>query len=75
MKATLYIGNTCHYCHTALDWLCEHGIDVEQKNVTENLEHRKELMEMGIMSVPYLIYGSNRIAGFDVNKYKEVFEK
>lgn len=74
MKATLFLSNSCHNCHYALEWLCDNEIDVEVKNVSEDKIARKELMSMAIMSVPYLIYGTEKVLGFNVKDYERIFK-
>jgi len=77
MKILLYTSNGCGGCESAKQYLAENQItDVEIANVSENPVARKQLMSMGIMSVPVLVVaGSEPIVGFDVERYSEILLK
>lgn len=76
MKVILYTGNGCPNCEIAKTYLAENEItDVEIVNVSENQIARKQLISMGIMSVPTLIVASHSpVIGFDKNKYDELLK-
>lgn len=63
----VYTSNTCTYCSAAKEYLNEKGVNFEERNVKEP-EYRKQLMEMGYMSVPVIKIEDEIILGFDKDK-------
>jgi glutaredoxin len=71
----VYTSNTCGYCHATLDYFKENGIEVTEKNVSKNIEYRKELLDKGFMSVPVIIIGDNEpIVGFNKEQISQLLE-
>lgn len=66
-KVKVYTSDTCPHCVTAKEYLKENNIEFEEKNIKET-ENRKDLMAMGVMSVPLIIIGDEKILGFDKEK-------
>ncbi len=65
-KVEIYSTVTCHFCHMAKDWLTSKNIPFTDYNVGENIEKRKEMVEMtGQMGVPVIKIGDEVIIGFD----------
>ena len=71
-KVTIYTSSTCPHCHTAKDYLTEKGVDFEEKNVGNDAEARKELIQKGYMGVPVIIVGDEEIQGVDKEKLEEL---
>ena len=46
-----------------------------EKNVGKDPEARKELMEIGLMSLPVIIIGETRLAGFNPARIDEALAK
>ena len=46
-----------------------------EKNVGKDPEARKELMELGLMSLPVIIIGETRLTGFNPAKIEEALAK
>ena len=53
------------YCHAAKDYLDSLDVTYTEKNVSTDLEARKELIQKGIMGVPVLVIDGEIIQGFD----------
>ncbi len=64
-KVIIYTSNTCGYCHAAKDYLDDLGVAYDERNVSTNMDARKELMQKGFMGVPVLLVGEEVIQGFD----------
>lgn len=64
-KVTIYSSSTCAYCVTAKDYFKEIGVEYEEKNVSTDVDARKELMAKGHMGVPVIIIDEEEIVGFD----------
>lgn len=71
-KVTVYTSNTCPYCVAAKDFLTENNVEFEEKNVTESLDFREELLSKGYRGVPVLVIGDEEIVGFDQNRITEL---
>lgn len=53
---TIYSTPTCHFCHLAKDYFNEQGIQFTDYNVAEDMEKRKEMVELtGQMGVPVIM--------------------
>ncbi|MDI9471381.1 MAG: glutaredoxin family protein [Tissierellia bacterium] len=64
-EVIIYTSNTCGYCHLAKDYLDSLNVSYVEKNVSTDLDARKELIQKGFMGVPVLIIGGETIQGFD----------
>lgn len=62
-KAIIYTSNSCPYCTAAKDYFKQNNVDFEERNVAK-AEYRKELMNLGILSVPVIKIGDELIKGF-----------
>lgn len=71
-KIIIYTSDTCGYCHMAKDYLDSKGVDFEEKNVSTDVNARKELMTQGFMGVPVIKVDSEIIEGFDKNRLDEL---
>jgi glutaredoxin-like YruB-family protein len=71
-KVVVYSSNTCPHCTTAKDYLKEKGVEFEEKNVTTDMDARKELMSMGYMGVPIIIVDGEVVEGFNRAKLDEL---
>lgn len=74
-KVVVYSSNTCPYCVNAKDYLAELGVEYEEKNIQQDKEARKELMEMGHMGVPVIVIDGEEIVGFDKGKIDSLLKK
>jgi len=64
-EVVVYSSTTCHYCKVAKEYLNEKGIEFIEKNVSTDMDARKELMKMGFMGVPVIQIGEETIEGFN----------
>jgi len=74
-KVVIYSSSTCAYCVTAKDYFKDQGIDYEEKNVSTDIDARKELMAKGHMGVPVIIIEDEEIVGFDKAKIDAALAK
>lgn len=66
-KVKIFTSDTCPHCVTAKNYLKQNNIEFEEKNINSE-ENRKELVSMGLRSVPVLIIDDEVVVGFDQNK-------
>jgi glutaredoxin 3 len=70
---TIYSTPTCHFCHSAKAFFDENNVKYEDFNVMEDLNKRKEMIDMtGQMGVPVIRIENDVIVGFDESKIKEL---
>lgn len=74
-KIVVYSSNTCPHCVTAKDYLKSKGIEFTEKNVSTDMEARKELMGMGYMGVPIILVDDKVIEGFNKAKLDELIKE
>lgn len=74
-SVTIYSTPTCHFCQAAKVFFEENNVAYTEHNVAEDLEQRKEMIEItGQMGVPVIKIGDDIIIGFDEAKVKELLE-
>lgn len=71
-KVVVFTSNTWPHCFTAKDYLSEKGINYEEKNVSSDMNARKELMSMGYMGVPIIMVDDTVVEGFNKSKLDEL---
>ncbi len=74
-KIVVYSSNTCPHCVSAKDYLKSKGIEFTEKNVSTDMEARKELMDMGYMGVPIILVDDKVIEGFNKAKLDELVKE
>lgn len=74
-NVVIYTSDTCGYCHQAKDYLNNKGVAYVEKNVSTDMEARKELMENGFMGVPVIYVDDEVIHGFDRRRLDELLNK
>lgn len=73
-KVIVYSAEWCPWCHKVIDFLKEHDIEMEVRNV-EKEEHAKEVMEKsGQSGIPVTLIDDNVVIGYDTKKLKELLK-
>ena len=71
-KTIVYSTQVCPWCHRAKDFLKEHNIEFEDKDVAKDPAARNELLKKsGQMGVPVLDIDGTIIVGFDQQAIEE----
>lgn len=70
-KVVVYSSDSCTYCKQAKDFLKENNVEYTEKNVSTDMEARKELMAKGHMGVPVIYVDELEMVGFDKSKLSE----
>ena len=71
----IYSTESCHFCHLAKEWLTAKNIQFTNYNVAEDLDKRKEMVEMtGQLGVPVIKIGTEVMIGFNEGKMAELLE-
>lgn len=63
---------TCHACISLKTLLQNNGIDFEDRDISENPDAREEIINNGFMKVPVLKVKDQYVAGFEIEKVKEI---
>ncbi len=71
-NVVIYSSNTCGYCTMAKEYFNENNVEYTEKNVSTDLEARKDLMSKGFMGVPVIYVEDEVIQGFDKSKLDEL---
>lgn len=72
-QVTIYSTPSCHFCHAAKAFFDEHSVSYIDVNVAENLDKRKEMIDMtGQMGVPVIRINDDVLVGFDEDKLREL---
>jgi glutaredoxin-like YruB-family protein len=74
-KIEIFSTPTCHFCHMAKDWLTSKNIPFSDYNVAEDLNKRKEMVEMtGQLGVPVIKIGDEVMIGFNQAQMAKILE-
>lgn len=64
----VYTSNTWPYCFSVKDYLKEKNVSFSEKNISTDMEARKELISKGFMGVPVVYIDDEAVVGFDKDK-------
>ena len=70
-KIIVYSAVYCPGCHAVKNFLKEHNIEFEERDIGQNEKYKKELQNMGHNSIPVTLIDDEKIVGFDVEKIKK----
>ena len=65
-QVTVYHQPGCGPCHEAMEYLSRKGVEFTAKDVREDREALKELLEMGYATTPVIVIDGQHIIGFDI---------
>ena len=68
----VYSSSTCTNCTAAKEYIKEKGYKYEEKNISTDMEARKELIDMGYMGVPVIMIDDEVVVGFNKGKLDEI---
>ena len=64
----VYSSNMCGACEMVKEFLRLRGKEFVERNVSVDLQGRKELIELGFDATPVSVIGDSVVEGFDVDK-------
>ena len=68
-KVILFSSSSCPWCSRAKNYLRQNGVRVKEIKVDKDPDAAKDVVRMtGQMSVPVLLIGRAKVAGFDKGK-------
>lgn len=73
MSIKVYTSSSCSYCNKLKKFLKEHGVRFKEINISVYPEAAKELRDItGQTGVPVVLFGSQKIVGFDEHRLRKV---
>ena len=73
-KVVIYTSNSCTYCDLAKEYFNANSISYEEKNTSDPV-FRKELLALGVRSVPTIFVDEEYMVGFDEGSFEELYNK
>jgi glutaredoxin-like YruB-family protein len=73
-NVTVYTSDTCGYCHMVKEYLKNKNIPYVEKNISNDMNARKELISQGYMGVPVILVGDETVIGFDKAKLDQLLQ-
>lgn len=65
-KVTIYTTPTCQYCDAAKKYLNRHGVEYDEKDVSEDEQAREEMVDKSHqLGVPVIIVENHVFVGFN----------
>ena len=71
---TVYSSNMCGACEMVKAFLALRKVTFIERNVSTDLEGRKDLMKMGYDTTPVTVIGDIHISGFDAKQIDEALK-
>lgn len=74
-QITIYSTPVCHYCNLAKDFFKAQNLAYTEYNVAQDLEKRKEMIEMtGQLGVPVIVIGDQIAVGFSEEHVRHMLD-
>jgi len=70
-QITIYTNVGWGPCHRATEYLSQKGVAFTERNVGRDPGAREELMAIGLTSLPVILIGDHKLAGFNPKKIDE----
>ena len=67
-EIVVYSSNMCGACEMVKEFLRLRGKEFVERNVSVDLQGRKELLDLGFDATPVTVIGESVVDGFDVDK-------
>ena len=74
MEVTVYSAPWCPWCQKTKEFLKEHGIAFEEKDVQEHKYAHEAMDVSGQAGIPVTVIDGQVVVGFDVPRLKELLK-
>jgi glutaredoxin len=74
-KVEVFSSDTCKRCVDLKKYLKENNIEYVEYNISKDQEARKNLIQLGYMSVPVMIIEGEHVLGFDTVRIQQLLNK
>lgn len=71
-NVTVYTSDTCGYCQMLKEYLKDRQVLYAEKNISTDMDARKELVSKGYMGVPVILVDNETIVGFDKARLDQI---
>lgn len=71
----IYTSDNCHYCTKLLEQLDAWNVDYQEKNISRNTDHYKEMKSHGVYGTPVTFINDIKVLGFQKNKLRKLLEQ
>jgi len=71
-KVVVYTAEWCPWCHRAMDFLKENGIEFEARDVDEPKYAQEAIEVSGQNGIPVIVIGNEVVVGFDQMRLREL---
>ena len=73
-KVIVYMAEWCPWCHRAMDFLKEHKIPFEARDVEQGNYAQESMKKSGQAGIPVIDIDGQVVIGFDQGKLKELLK-
>ncbi|WP_160643536.1 glutaredoxin family protein [Chengkuizengella marina] len=74
MNITIYISDHCIACEEVIDFFNKRKIKYELINVTHDQDRFDEVLRLGGIATPFILWDEKVIYTFDPNKFETILE-
>ncbi|MFR3072020.1 MAG: glutaredoxin family protein [Paeniclostridium sp.] len=74
-KVEVFSSNTCKNCVDLKNYLKANNIEYIEYNISKDQEARKNLIQLGYMSVPVTLIDGEHVLGFDRIRIDQLLNK
>ncbi|GAA0866594.1 glutaredoxin 3 [uncultured Clostridium sp.] len=74
-KVEVFSSNTCKNCVDLKNYLKANNIEYIEYNISKDQEARKNLIQLGYMSVPLTLIDGEHVLGFDRIRIDQLLNK
>lgn len=74
-KVEVFSSNTCKNCVDLKNYLKANNIEYIEYNISKDQEARKNLIQLGYMSVPVILIDGEHVLGFDRIRIDQLLNK
>lgn len=71
-KVIVYMADWCPWCHRVMEFLKEHDVEFEARNVEERQYAQESMEKSGQTGIPVTLVDGEVVVGYDVDRLKEL---
>ncbi len=71
-EVVLYTQSGCRFCSLEQEWLSQHGVDFQERNITDDPSALADLEQIPAFSTPVALIDGEVVFGFDRHKLSEL---
>jgi thioredoxin reductase (NADPH) len=71
-EVVLFTQSGCRFCSLEQEWLSQHGVDFQERNITDDPSALADLEQIPAFSTPVALIDGEVVFGFDRHKLSEL---